>query len=165
MSMTWAQAFATQARSDLMARDTLLRDTHLAHCHELHFLQMACEKVCKAYLMNQPNQDPMQLQFSHGYIRKTFPIIARQFLAENNSRVPSHLLHAIARLAEKIELLSPAQRAGGSVPSNTEYPWKGPNSICVPCEYDFGLILLNERAGSTLIKCLQFAVDRITYEE
>lgn len=165
MSMNWAHAFAIQALSDLAARETLLRDPQLPHCHELHFLQMACEKLCKAYLMGRSDQDPLRLQSSHGYVKKTLPILAKQFLAENQSPVPAHIIKSIARLAERIELLAPTQKAGGTVPSNTEYPWQGTSEICVPCQHDFGMMLLNGRAGRTLIKCLRIAAARIAVKE
>ena len=46
--MTWAQAFARQAESDLHVYDVLVTDPSLPACHRLHYLQMACEKLCKA---------------------------------------------------------------------------------------------------------------------
>jgi hypothetical protein len=67
--MNWAQAFARQAASDLDARDVLVCDTSLPACHALHFLQMACEKLCKASMISA-GTDPMQVQRSHASIAK-----------------------------------------------------------------------------------------------
>jgi hypothetical protein len=43
-------AYAKQALSDLDARESLV-SAGSSKCHRLHFLQMAAEKVCKAYLV------------------------------------------------------------------------------------------------------------------
>jgi len=45
----WARAYAKQALSDLDVREILVRG-NTEKCHRLHFLQMAAEKTCKAYL-------------------------------------------------------------------------------------------------------------------
>jgi hypothetical protein len=72
--MNWVQAFARQAKSDLNAREVLLLESTLPACHSLHFLQMACEKLCKASLI-KAGADPEDLQASHAYIAKHLPII------------------------------------------------------------------------------------------
>ncbi|MGA6980922.1 MAG: hypothetical protein WCC95_04355 [Candidatus Sulfotelmatobacter sp.] len=48
----WARAYAKQALSDLDAREKL-ESAGVHKCHRLHFLQMAAEKLCKAYLGDQ----------------------------------------------------------------------------------------------------------------
>jgi len=45
----WAGGYARQALSDPDAREILVRG-NAEKCHRLHFLQMAAEKTCKAYL-------------------------------------------------------------------------------------------------------------------
>src|ERR1700736_5510082 len=105
--MTWSRAFAAQAKADLEARDWLLRNARLPRCHELHFLQMACEKICKAYLMTRPGVDPRGLQGSHAYVAKNLPLIAKQFFAQQMVHLPkdSHVVRSIRILAEQIERL------------------------------------------------------------
>ena len=127
-SMRWSVAFALQAKADLDARDWLLRNRQLPRCHELHFLQMACEKICKAHLMARPGADPLALQQSHAYITKNLPLIARQSLARQSGRNErrSHVIESIRALAVQIERLAPANDAGGTAPSNC-----GQN--CGPC--------------------------------
>ena len=49
----WRIAYAKQALADLHAREKLLEHSELPDCQQLHFLQMACEKLCKAYLCGQ----------------------------------------------------------------------------------------------------------------
>jgi hypothetical protein len=47
----WADAFLRQARSDLAVYHLLSgrSERDIPRCHALHYLQMACEKIAKAY--------------------------------------------------------------------------------------------------------------------
>lgn len=54
---------------------------HWLCIQKLHFLQMACEKVCKAHLCLQPGADPKDYQSSHAYTAKNLGIIVKQQLA------------------------------------------------------------------------------------
>jgi hypothetical protein len=65
----WRIAFAKQALADLLAREKLLYYREVPQCQQLHFLQMACEKLCKAYLCGH-GADPQTLR-SHAYIQKS----------------------------------------------------------------------------------------------
>jgi hypothetical protein len=49
----WSQAFARQADADFRAWQAYERHPAalVAECQKLLFLQMACEKLCKAYLI------------------------------------------------------------------------------------------------------------------
>ncbi len=155
-NQVWARAYARQARSDLAAREVLLTDGSLPRCHELHYLQMACEKLCKAYLCNG-GAAAADLQSSHAYIAKTLPSIAQELLARSARQKVGRRweVRAIAALARRIELLAPSVRGGGAVPANVEYPWSGPDGdICIPAHHNFGLDMLHERAGQTLLKLL-----------
>src|SRR4051812_46002265 len=71
----WSRAYAVQALSDLQARDILIKG-EADECHQLHFLQMACEKLCKAHQCDH-GTNPKDLQKSHAHIAKTLPIIVR----------------------------------------------------------------------------------------
>src|SRR4051794_16849191 len=96
--------------ADLAARERLLLPPALPECQHLHFLQMACEKICKAYQCGQ-GIDPAQLRRSHAHIALTLPLIAREHLARAAGQVRrdrSWMVHAIRELARRIELLSPA---------------------------------------------------------
>jgi len=62
----WRIAYAKQALADLLARERLLQHADVPDCQQLHFLQMACEKLCKAYLCGQ-GVDPETLRGSHAY--------------------------------------------------------------------------------------------------
>jgi hypothetical protein len=158
----WRIGYAKQARADLRGREKLLEHRSLPDCQQLHFLQMACEKICKAYLCGQ-GTDPRSLQSSHAYVASVLPIIVRQQFAERagkNQKDQSWMISAIRKLARRIELLAPAVDDGGWHPANCEYPWIGTDgSVRVPAEHNFQLDLLHEKAGRHLVKALYVAVD------
>lgn len=161
--MTWAFAYAIQARSDLEARETLLRNDKLPECHQLHFLQMACEKLCKAHLI-AGGADARELQKSHAYVAKQLPIIVRLLLAREAGRLPrdTWIISAIRVLARRIELLAPSVDHGGRVPANSEYPWERPDGqIVAPARHNFEFSLLRHKAGITLLKVLRVAIDEL----
>ena len=78
--MNWTSAFARQAQSDFLARDQLLVNPRLPECHQLHYLQMAFEKLAKAHLI-AAGSDPSDIQSSHAYVAKVVPQIVRESLA------------------------------------------------------------------------------------
>ena len=151
----WRRAYARQAMADLQAREALMDRRGLPDCQQLHFLQMACEKICKAYLCGQ-GVDPRTLQSSHAYISRQLPIIARQ------QAVQDWVLGAIRVLSRKIELLAPAVDDAGRQPANCEYPWIGPDgTVQVPRDHNFGLNLLRETAGRILLKVIYAAAEQL----
>lgn len=161
----WRVAYAKQALADLHARERLLQDPRMPDCQQLHFLQMACEKLCKAYLCGQ-GVGPETLRSSHAYVSGTLPIIARQQFAMQSRKAQADrtwVIRAIRVLARKIELLAPAVDYAGRYPANCEYPWVGPDGVLrVPAEYNFAIDLLHERAGRHLLKVLQTAAEELT---
>jgi hypothetical protein len=164
----WRIAFAKQAMADLQAREKLLEHPDLPDCQQLHFLQMTCEKLCKAHLCGQ-GVDPEILRSSHAYISRTLPIIARQQFAQETRKMHTDrtwVIQAIRALARKIELLAPAVNDAGRQPANCEYPWVGADgAIRVPAEYNFALDLLYEQAGRHLLKVLYTAAEELTRPE
>jgi len=160
--MSWATAYAAQAKSDLEARDALLQH-NLPECHQLHYLQMACEKICKAFLVSR-GAAVEDLRRSHAHIAKQLPSIARHILSRQAGRVPHDTweVDAIRTLARKIELLAPAVDAGGAAPANCEYPWEAPGGrVIVPSEHRFGIEMIYERSGVTLLKILRIVADEL----
>ncbi|MGB2606477.1 MAG: hypothetical protein WBC78_22935 [Candidatus Sulfotelmatobacter sp.] len=132
----WARAYAKQALSDLDAREKLERAG--AHkCHRLHFLQMAAEKLCKAYLTTSNGHE--NIRKTHAYIERNLPLIARNFYrGANNSRIPAWEISEIRRIARQVELLAPACDDGGTRQDNSEYPWEeAQGNVRVPSEYNF----------------------------
>jgi hypothetical protein len=164
---SWQQAFARQARSDFAVYsilDTLSHDKAVHKCHRLHYLQMACEKLTKAYLCSTGSR-PEDLQHSHKYIAKNLTIIARQAFFESE-RKPSSArtaLKHIKLLAREIELLAPSVDDNGRRPDNVEYPWIDQSGrLIVPAEFDFPTVdLLTATAGRTLLKLIERAINRL----
>lgn len=157
--MNWTQAFATQAVSDLDARQLLAVVRSLPACHALHFLQMACEKLCKASMI-AAGADPMEVQRSHAYIAKHLPTIIRMYMSREAGRLPrdNWIVDAVRPLARKIELLNPAVRDGGRSPQNCEYPWMAADgSVIAPADHPFDFSMLFEKAGITLLKVVRQA--------
>jgi hypothetical protein len=155
----WRVAYARQALADLHARDALLKDRRLPPCQELHFLQMACEKICKAYLCGTGGVELKKLQKSHAFISGNLHKIVRQWFMEE-STAASHLwaMRAIRSLAYRIELLAPSVDKGGRHPANCEYPWAGSDGkVKAPCDHVFEFDLLYEKAGRLLLKALYSA--------
>jgi len=54
----WGKAFAKQALADFDAWNELQDNPAVPSSQKLLFLQMACEKLCKAHLCKQPGADP-----------------------------------------------------------------------------------------------------------
>ena len=157
----WARSYARQALSDLRARESLVV-ARVEKCHRLHFLQMAAEKACKAYLTKTNGHDTVRK--SHAYVKKILPTIARQFYAVNNAnRKPARRQsQEIRHLAGEIEVLAPACD-GNDRRDNSEYPWEDRNgNICTPCDYSFPNIDDGSRAIIPLIKLIREACESYT---
>ncbi len=158
----WRIAYARQARADLLAREHLLASDRLPQCQQLHFLQMACEKICKAFLCGKGSA-PADLRRSHGYIARPLPVIARHYSRRRRNGEAAWVLEAIADLARRIERLAPAMNEGGAYPANCEYPWEGPDgNVETPAEFDFGIDLARQRGGRHLLKLLQTAAEDLS---
>jgi hypothetical protein len=132
----WASAYAKQALSDLDAREKL-ESRGADKCHRLHFLQMAAEKLCKAYLTASNGHN--KIRKTHAYIERNLPIIARNFYrAANNAGIPAWEISEIRKIARQVEVLAPACDDGGTRQDNSEYPWEdAQGDVRVPSEYNF----------------------------
>ncbi len=163
-SEVWRNAYARQAAADWRAYDVLRRSFGLPRCQSFHFLQMSCEKLCKAFLCGR-GVNPRLLQTSHGYIAKNLPLIFQlepERLKPHPLRSRSTLLKQIKNLSREIELLAPtvdSQRR----PDNCEYPWEdAAGNVVVPAEHSFAtLSLLSQPAGQELLKILPLAIDAL----
>lgn len=160
----WGEAYAKQALADFDAWNEMQGNPALPSCQKLHFLQMACEKLCKAHLCKQPGADPTDYQSSHAYTAKNLGIIILQQLSLT-PRPPKNgkfLLAYCKGLAREIELLHPAVEAGGNRPDNCEYPWEQGGRLYVPAEWSFPALNLVEREGGvSLLKLVHTAIRRL----
>lgn len=162
-SHDWSLAYAKQARSDWDARQALLKDAKLPACHQLHFLQMACEKLCKAYLCAY-GSNPEDLQSSHAYVGKVLPVVFRMRVLRGSKRTlksQAWLLKYVESIAREIELLAPAVKDGGRRQDNCEYPWEdGAGNVLVPSERQFpNLQKLHERESLPFFKFVLEAIE------
>jgi hypothetical protein len=160
----WGKAYAKQALADFEAWNELQGKPAIPSCQKLHFLQMACEKLCKAHLCKQPGADPKDYQSSHGYTAKNLGVIIRQQIAltPNPPKNEAYLLMHCKNLAREIELLHPAVDDNGNRPDNCEYPWEQGGKVYVPAERSFpALNLVEAPAGRTLLKLISNAIRRL----
>jgi hypothetical protein len=152
----WARGYAKQALSDLRAREALVR-AGTDKCHRLHFLQMAAEKACKAYLATENGH--ANVRKSHAYVKRHLPTMARHFYkAISNNKISQWEISEIRRLAKEIELLAPACDDGDVRRDNAEYPWEDSKGrIQIPCEYEFPGIDDGDRRLVRLVKLIYAA--------
>ena len=161
----WALAFARQADADFRAWELYEQHPEAAatDCHKLLFLQMACEKLCKAYLI-MAGTPPQDLQTGHGYIAKPLPLVLRQQIVDSG-RDPDRMrgvLSLVRHLAGEIEVLNPDVRRNGQRPDNCEYPWESGDKVISPLDWTFHpLRLVSVEGGRTFIKLLRGAIVNI----
>lgn len=158
----WAVGYARQADADLRTFD-LLQTLPRPACHKLQFLQMACEKLAKAYLCGR-GTDPATLQQSHAYVAGTLPVILREQTEIVNlpRSTARNLLHHIKLLAQEIDFLAPAVRHG-SRPDNCEYPWEdGLGRLHVLLDWTFQPSqLLLVPTGRSALKLIRQSINRM----
>jgi len=160
----WMKAFARQAQVDLLAREALIAQGQafgLPPCQELHFLQMACEKLSKAHLYSTSNP-PDDVQSSHRHTSTQIPIIIREIhVREGGRRGDTWFPDEIRRLAREIALLHPQVDGGGTRPDNCEYPWEDvQGNVHTPADEAFPqLDLARSQGGRRFLKLLRMAIE------
>lgn len=148
---TRAQAFATQAGSDLDAFETLSEST-LPTSHRLHYLQMWLEKLCKAYLW-LPEGGADDLRMRHNVVDKILPrMISEHWRRIGFDQRPD--ITAVRVLCREIDLLHPQVDDNGRRPDNVEYPWiTAAGDAMPPAAWQFPLAArLNSPTGRLLMK-------------
>jgi hypothetical protein len=165
----WRKAFARQADADLGTFHLLSSKAGALApvCHRLHFLQMACEKLVKAYLFDA-SPVPADALTSHAVILKHLPRILSELYRRHEDRsMPGRLFANIRRVAREIELLAPAVNDAGRRPSNCEYPWLDAASsrVTAPCDIRFSALdLPRDPTLRLILKMLPIAVASLTAE-
>jgi len=163
----WARAYARQAHADFQSWQALESDEIVRPCHRMLFLQMACEKLCKARLI-EAGIPPQTVQASHGYVANPLPIVIRaqlEFMGQN-LRARGGLIRFTRHIAAEIEVMNPAVDRNGRRPDNCEYSWEnGAQNLHSPLDWAFSPIqLLLGRFGPTFVKLLGLAIDRALEE-
>lgn len=161
----WAKGYARQAAADFRAWQAIEGNEDVHPCHRMLFLQMACEKLCKARLIDG-GAPPAALQTSHGYVANPLPLVIRAQLEFMGKRPTLGLLTFTRHLAAEIEILNPAVDRNGHRPDNCEYPWEDATlAIHSPLDWNFNpLHLLREPSGLSFVKLLKLAIDRAVEE-
>jgi len=158
----WAEAFWLQAKSDWQMYNKL-EQTNESDCYVLHYLQMATEKLGKAYLLYS-GIGVDDVQNSHRAFTSFLRNIARnsylqEKLGMNAAQLRAHI-YQILPMAHAIEKLAPALASGGV---NPEYPWQNPDgSIIVQIRYRFNLLdILEQKRGRDLVKLVKIVLDNL----
>ena len=137
--MIWSEAYFLQARSDWQVYQTLQRQP-VPECHSLHYLQMAAEKMGKAFLIAGGNA-PASVHTSHRAFVRFLQVFAhnpdlQKQLQMTRTQLRAHI-RALLPIADEIERLAPALAHGGP---NAEYPWETPaGTVHAPATYKFAL--------------------------
>lgn len=159
----WADGFARQADADFRAWELYQKypEACAEVCHKLLFLQMACEKLCKAHRI-RAGADPNELIKTHRVVAKNLPLVIREEMIRRgqDNKAIAKRMPLVRHLAQEIELLNPAVRDDGQRPDNCEYPWEIGGKIFSPLVWSFNpLRLCFEPGGVTFLKLLRCALD------
>lgn len=131
---TWRSAFLRQASSDYEIF-RWMNENARPLCHQLHYLQMASEKLAKAFLCDRGNRRPPQVH----NVLVTFLRVAKlrgEFRRACKMSKPQFrsFIDGLLPLADAVEKLAPA--AGPDNP-NPEYPWEAAGSVVSPLDYAY----------------------------
>jgi hypothetical protein len=166
-SEEWMRGYARQAAADFQTFEMLQSlpvSAGVPECHQLQFLQMACEKLVKAHLCGR-GTPPESLQSSHAYVAGTLPVVLRQYALFVNFTGPQAqaVLKYAKQISQEIDVLAPAVKRGAGRPDNCEYPWTdAAGTLHVPLDWSFHPSqLLLRRAGPTFLKLVKGAINRL----
>lgn len=157
----WARAYARQAGSDWELY-TLLEEQQANLCHRVHYLQMASEKIAKAYRFRDTDTPVEQLLRHHVGFTKFFNQFLRsdRVLQMYQGKNAQHreLIKRCNALAREVEALAPAADRHNR-PANPEYPWQHGLEVFIPHDHDFpNLKLLEAPAGRNFLKLLKLSI-------
>ena len=148
--MDWRTALLKQARSDYELLNFLrLGDAPL--CHQLHYLQMATEKLAKGF--TTPRGGPPPPRVHRAFVRFVQSVRGDPQLQRACNCGPGQVdayIASLLPLARLIEDLAPAVANNGP---NPEYPWPTPDGVTAPVGYPFPALQFNSR---NLINMLTF---------
>lgn len=136
--MTWRGAFLEQAKSDY-SLFTELNQTRKARCHQLHYLQMATEKLAKSFLCDRHGRPPPKSHFAFTRflkISKGRPEIRRKLGYASNYIAYCVYVDNLLPAAAKVEALAPTGTDTNE--PNPEYPCEETaGNVLAPANYGF----------------------------
>ena len=157
----FATAFIAQARSDWQVHRILAERDDIPVCHQLHYLQMVCEKLAKAYRLRDTNASLDDLISRHsGFAKFVGPYFAAvlkdDYLGKDEQL--RGLIRRARAIAREIEKLAPAiDRL--ATPENAEYPWERGDQVTAPCNHAFpSLELLRQPGGRAFLNLVERAL-------
>ncbi len=160
---TYQELWWRQAKSD-HAVFVLLRRQGAAQCHSLHFLQMATEKIAKAYFWRSGAPPPRShagfVQFLRflGQIRQRDRKRIANLFTFKKFRGFQNWIHAVAPIAYSLESIVPDLAHDGP---NPEYPWPHDQPQTAPVDHQFPVwTSLTSGPGRDLMRMIQIAVER-----
>ena len=151
-----------QAKSDFLQFDRL-RSEKFATCHALHYLQMATEKLSKAYLWRSGKVPPKAhtgfVQFLRALVTRRepdFERIAGVFGFGRGEDLDNWVTTALP-LAYRVMNLAPALANNGP---NPEYPWPHESPVSGPVGFAFPLWteLVESNKGGRFVEFVRVAV-------
>ena len=149
--MDWRTALFEQAHSDYETLELLSREG-AAFCHQLHYLQMATEKLAKGF--STPPGGPQPLKVHRAFVNLLRSVKSNRQLRQACFCGPGQVEAYVASLlplARLIEDLAPANAGEGP---NAEYPWQGPGTMVTPVGYRFPELQFTRRNMLNMLKFL-----------
>jgi hypothetical protein len=135
----WARAYARQGAADLSVYHELVKlctAGTIEDCHEMHYLQMAIEKLARAYMLKHSKGDRTRYLNSHVAVNDFAQIYVSSLEWAPRFDGNRGLWSQVKQLAGAIEELAPAVERQAR-PSNAEYPWSDGKSLTVPKDVAF----------------------------
>lgn len=155
----WANAYLEQARSDWETRE-VVSENGCGVCHELHYLQMAAEKLGKAVLLRSGN--PLDsVKKTHKTFVRFLKVASKNPSLRQTFGYNAHQLQAYVKgiepIADQIERLAPALSGEGP---NAEYPWETPRKeVVAPVSHTFPIMGdLRRPQGRKLLKLVSVII-------
>lgn len=151
MPMDWRDALLVQARSDFEMLQ-LLRRHRAPFCHQLHFLQMATEKLGKGFATAPGGPQPPKVHRAFvGFLRSVRSSVQlRQACNCGPGQIDAYI-NSLLPQARLIEDLAPSIANDGP---NPEYPWWEPGGVIAPADHAFSNLEFNVRGMVNMLKFL-----------
>ena len=149
----WADAYYRQARSDWRLFEELRVRKDVERAHALHYLQMATEKLAKAYRFRDTRTKEEDLLSSHVGFERFLRLflgsadVVRRYAGRNAQllRVRRECCH----VARAVETLTPSVDPEAS-PVNAEYPWADGERVVAPVDHTFSQVDFSKLPGGRL---------------